>query len=70
MVRHLHFIGQDVEPDTGRFVDKLSPVTGLKIAEVAVGSAAAELAAGGERVKVWVFRKCTSESPIVPTAPG
>jgi aldehyde dehydrogenase (NAD+) len=40
MFRRLHFIGQDVEPDTGRFVDKMSPSTGQKIGEVAVGSAA------------------------------
>jgi aldehyde dehydrogenase (NAD+) len=40
MFRHLHFIGQDVEPDTGRFIDKLSPSSGQKIGEVAIGSAA------------------------------
>ncbi|GGZ17506.1 aldehyde dehydrogenase family protein [Novosphingobium colocasiae] len=40
MFRYLHFIGKDVEPDTGRFIDKLSPATGQKIGEVAVGSAA------------------------------
>lgn len=40
MLRHLHFIGQDVEPESGRFVDKFAPSTGLKIGEVAVGSAA------------------------------
>lgn len=39
MFRHLHFIGQDVEPDTGRFIDKISPSSGQKIGEVAVGSA-------------------------------
>ncbi|WP_340268004.1 aldehyde dehydrogenase family protein [Sphingobium mellinum] len=40
MFRHLHFIGQDIEPDTGRFIDKFSPSSGQKIGEVAVGSAA------------------------------
>lgn len=40
MFRHLHFIGQDSEPDTGRFIDKISPSSGKKIGEVAVGSAA------------------------------
>ncbi|KUO53677.1 MAG: aldehyde dehydrogenase [Sphingomonadales bacterium BRH_c3] len=40
MFRRLHFIGQDVEPETGRYIDKLSPSTGKKIGEVAVGSAA------------------------------
>lgn len=38
--RRKHFIGEEVEPDTGRYVDKLSPVSGEKIAEVAVGSRA------------------------------
>ncbi|AUW58985.1 aldehyde dehydrogenase [Sphingobium sp. SCG-1] len=40
MLRHLHFIGQDSEPDTGRFIDKIAPSSGKKISEVAVGSAA------------------------------
>lgn len=40
MIRHVHFIGEEVEPKAGRYLDKLSPVTGRKIAEVAAGSAA------------------------------
>lgn len=39
MFRHLHFIGQESEPDSGRFIDKFSPSSGQKIGEVAAGSA-------------------------------
>ncbi|MDP3857965.1 MAG: aldehyde dehydrogenase family protein [Stagnimonas sp.] len=38
--QYLQYIGQDVQPDTGRYLDKLSPSSGLKMGTVAVGSAA------------------------------
>src|SRR5207249_8594565 len=36
--RRRHFIGAEVEPASGLYLDKFAPRTGLKIAEVAAGS--------------------------------
>ena len=54
--RRPHFIGAETEPASGRYIDKLAPRSGAKIAEVAAGSKAdvdAAVAAAQTALPAW-----------------